>query len=67
MMVIFTILYIICVTFAFGSTIKLIEISAITNNKYDIFIIIIFVFLIILPILNLIPIIIYLYYLNKTE
>ncbi len=67
MMEIFIILYIICVTFAFASTIKLIEISDIINNKYDIFILIIFVFLIASPILNLIPTILCLYYLTKNH
>ena len=66
-MAIFIILYIICTTFAFGSTIKLIEISDIFVNEYDIFIIIIFAFLIVLPVLNLIPIIICLYYLTKNH
>ena len=67
MMVIFIILYIICVTFAFGSTLKLVEISDIFDSEYDVFIIIIFAFLIISPILNLIPTIICLYYLTKNH
>ena len=66
-MAIFTILYIICTTFAFGSTLKLVEISNIFDSEYDVFIIIIFAFLIISPILNLIPTIICLYYLTKNH
>ena len=65
MMAIFTILYIICVTFAFGSTLKLVEISDIFDNKWNIFIIVIFAFLIMSPILNLIPTVICLYYISK--
>ena len=67
MMLIFIILYIICVVFAFGSTLKLVEISDIFDNKWDIYIIVIFTFLIMSPILNLIPIIICLYYLTKNH
>ena len=67
MIAIFIILYIICTAFAFGSTSKLVEISDIFDNEYDIFIIIIFAFLVVSPILNLIPTIICIYYLTKNH
>ena len=66
-MVIFVLIYLICLCTAFASTLELVSISEIFNNKYTMFIIVIFAFLIVIPLLNLIPIIIYLYYLNKTK
>ena len=67
MEVIGILIYLILVCLAFASTLGLIEVSKIFNDKYALFIIVVFSFLVIIPLLNLIPIIIYLYYLNKTE
>ena len=60
-------IYVILVCLAFASTAGLVEVSKIFNGKYALFIIVVFSFLVIIPLLNSIPIIIYLYYLNKTE
>ena len=64
---IFIFIYVILVCFAFASTTGLVEVSEIFYDKYRMFIIVIFSFLIVIPLLNIIPIILYLYYLNKTE
>ena len=64
---IFIFIHVILVCSAFASTAGLVEVSEIFYDKYGMFIIVIFSFLIVIPLLNIIPIILYLYYLNKTE